>query len=229
MKTFAFTFAFTWTSRKIFGIGATALALCGSPLLSQSTKSAASDQTSSDSANQVQRIAAAVYKEIVTLPQYGVFDHLHFAIKGTNTVILRGEASRPILKSSAENVTKRIEGVKEVINEIEVLPVSPNDDRIRALTYRAIYRNAWLSRYTSNRGAGSRYISSVRATMGITNDPPIGWHAIHIIVKNGNIRLVGVVDTSGDLAMAEMQARQVPGSFTIDNDLLVATKDDKGK
>ncbi|HEX4166561.1 MAG TPA: BON domain-containing protein [Bryobacteraceae bacterium] len=161
------------------------------------------------------------------MPQYGVFDQLHFAIKGSSTVILRGQASRPTLKSSAENVAKKVEGVHEVINEIEVLPVSQNDDRIRALTYARIYGNQWLSRYTSNRGGG-RYISPMRRTIGITNDPPIGWHAIHIIVKNGNIRLVGVVDSSGDLAMAEMVARQVPGAFTVDNDLLVA-KEEKGK
>ncbi len=170
--------------------------------------------------DQVERIASDVYKQIVTLPQYGVFDHLHFGIQG-GTVILRGEASRPTLKSSAESVVKKIEGVREVRNEIEVLPLSPNDDRIRALAYAKIYGNSWLSRYTSNRGRG-RYISSTRAVMGITNDPPIGWHAIHIIVKNGNIRLVGVVDTTGDLAMAEMQANQVPGSFTVDNDLMVS-------
>jgi hyperosmotically inducible protein len=169
----------------------------------------------------VQRMAAAIYKQIVTLPQYGVFDDIHFAIKGDGTVILRGEASRPTLKSSAENVVKKIEGVRQVVNEIEVLPVSQNDDRIRALTYSKIYGNQWLQRYTNNRGGG-RYISPSRAAIGITNDPPVGWHAIHIIVKNGNIRLVGVVDTSGDLAMAEMQARQVPGAFEVQNDLVVA-------
>lgn len=192
------------------------------PLTAQSAgdQSSKEDQPSPGSA-QVQRIAQAVYKQIVTLPQYGVFDNINFAIKGDSTVILRGEASRPTLKSSAENVTKKIEGVKQVVNEIEVLPLSPNDDRIRALTYAKIYRNTWLSRYTNNRGGGRVY-SPVRATMGITNDPPIGWHAIHIIVKNGNIRLVGVVDTSNDLAMAEMQARQVPGAFTVENDLIVA-------
>ena len=176
---------------------------------------------------EVQRIAAAVHKAIVTLPQYGVFDYIHFAIKGGDTVILRGEASRPTLKSSAENVVKRIEGVKQVQNEIEVLPLSPNDDRIRALTYRAIYRNPSLSRYTSNRGGGARYFSPIRAATGITNDPPIGWHAIHIIVKNGNIRLVGVVDTAGDLALAGMQANSVPGAFSVDNDLIVAAKEEK--
>jgi osmotically-inducible protein OsmY len=172
-------------------------------------------------------MAAAIYKQIVTLPQYGVFDNIHFGIKGDGTVTLRGEASRPTLKSSAENVVKKIEGVRQVVNEIEVLPVSQNDDRIRAQTYARIYGNQWLSRYTNNRGGG-RYISPTRATIGITNDPPIGWHAIHIIVKNGNIRLVGVVDTSGDLAMAEMQARQVPGAFDVENDLAVA-KPEKGK
>jgi len=204
-----------------------AAVVCVVPLTGQTAanQSSTDDQPSPASA-QVQRIAQDVYKQIVTLPQYGVFDNLHFAIKGDNTVILRGEASRPTLKSSAENVTKKIEGVKQVVNEIEVLPVSPNDDRIRALTYARIYRNTWLSRYTSNRGGAARVYSPVRATMGITNDPPIGWHAIHIIVKNGNIRLVGVVDTSGDLAMAEMQARQVPGAFTVENDLIVA-KDEK--
>jgi len=184
------------------------------------------DESTSKAAAQVQRIAGAVYKQIVTLPQYGVFDNIHFAIKGDSTVILRGDASRPTLKSSAENVVKKIEGVREVINEIEVLPLSPNDDRIRALTYARIYRQPWLSRYTNNRGAPRPY-SPIRAMTGITNDPPIGWHAIHIIVKNGNIRLVGVVDTAGDLALAEMQARSVPGAFAVDNELVVAKEEKK--
>jgi hyperosmotically inducible protein len=173
----------------------------------------------------VQRLARAVHKAIVTLPQYGVFDDIHFAIQGDNTVILRGEASRPTLASGAENVVKKIEGVKQVVNEIEVLPVSPNDDRIRALTYARIYRQPWLARYTNNRGR--QPFSPVRATMGITNDPPVGWHAIHIIVKNGNIRLVGVVDNESDLALAEMQARSVPGAFAVENDLIVANEGKK--
>ena len=197
-------------------ISAIVCALLPTSVSAQATQ----DQPASEMNDQIQRIASDVYKQLVTLPQYGVFDHLHFAIQG-GTVILRGDASRPILKSSAENVVKKIEGIREVRNEIEVLPVSPNDDRIRALAYRKIYGNSWLSRYTSNRGLG-RYVSPTRAAMGITNDPPIGWHAIHIIVKNGNIHLVGVVDTTGDLAMAEMQANQVPGSFTVDNDLIVS-------
>src|ERR1700740_118388 len=69
------------------------------------------------------RIAKKVQSEILKLPQYGVFDDIHFGIKGGSTVILEGQASRPILKSSAENVVKKIEGVKAVDNQIEVLPV----------------------------------------------------------------------------------------------------------
>ncbi len=172
---------------------------------------------------QVMDLAKQVRKQIVMLPQYGVFDNIHFAIKG-NTVILRGQASRPTLKSSAENVVKRIKGVESVDNQIEVLPVSPNDDRIRAAVYASIYRYPALQRYTSNRGR-PRAPSIARAAGGITNDPPIGYHAIHIIVQNGNVTLTGVVDSSTDMALAGMRANSVPGVFSVDNDLQVAGKE----
>jgi osmotically-inducible protein OsmY len=171
------------------------------------------------------KLAEAVRKQIVTNPQYGVFDYIHFAIKG-NTVILRGQASRPILKSSIENSVKRIDGVKSVENEIEVLPLSPNDDRIRAAVYRSIYTWGPLQRYTSNRGGAARIggNSVARQAGGITNDPPFGWHAIHIIVKNGNVMLAGVVDNESDLALAGIRANMVSGVFSVDNELQVAGK-----
>jgi osmotically-inducible protein OsmY len=176
------------------------------------------------SQDEIVRIAKEVRKQIVTLPQYGVFDDIHFGIKG-KTVILEGSASRPTLKSSAENVVKKIEGVERVDNRIEVLPLSPNDDRIRAAVYVNIYRSPALQKYTSNRGGGRRGLSLTRRTMGITNDPPIGYHAIHIIVKNGNVTLKGVVNNSGDLAIAEMQANLTPGVFSVINDLFVPTEE----
>lgn len=180
--------------------------------------------TMSDAQQQaVLRIAKEVRKQIVTLPQYGVFDNIHFAIQGGDTVILRGQASRPVLKSSAENVVKRIEGVKTVTNDIEVLPTSPMDDRIRAAVYRSIYGYPVLQKYTSNRG-GPRGPSVARMAGGITQDPPIGWHAIHIIVKNGNVTLVGVVDSEADLSIAGMRANSVGGVFSVTNDLEVAGK-----
>lgn len=171
---------------------------------------------------EIVRIAKEVRKQIVTLPQYGVFDHIYFAIKGTDTVVLKGQASRPTLKSSAENVVKKIQGVNTVDNQIQVLPVSPNDDRIRAAVYASIYGFPALQKYTSNRG-GPRGRSIARTAGGITNDPPTGFHAIHIIVENGNVTLTGVVDNDSDLAMAEMRANVVPGVFSVDNDLQVAS------
>ena len=186
--------------------------------------SAQEQSTNSDSQQQaVLALAKEVRKQIVTQPQFGVFDNIHFAIQG-DTVILRGQASRPILKSSIENSVKRIKGVKNVTNEIEVLPVSQNDDRLRAAVYASIYGYPVLQRYTSNRGPGGRYPSVARAAGGITNDPPIGYHAIHIIVKNGNVTLTGVVDSDADLAMAGMRANLVPGVFSVDNDLQVERK-----
>ena len=169
------------------------------------------------------KLTQEVRKQIVTQPQYGVLDYIHFAIQG-DTVILRGKASRPTLKSSVENSVKKIEGVNKVTNEIEVLPLSPNDDRLRAAVYASIYGHPALQRYTSNRG-GPRGIASIaRIAGGITNDPPSGYHAIHIIVENGNVTLTGVVDSDMDLALAGMRANSVPGVFSVDNDLQVAAR-----
>jgi osmotically-inducible protein OsmY len=70
----------------------------------------------------------------------------------------------------------------------------------------------------------NRAPSVARAAGGITNDPPIGYHAIHIIVKNGNVTLTGVVDSDSDLAMAGMRANTVSGVFSVDNQLEVAGK-----
>jgi hyperosmotically inducible periplasmic protein len=167
-------------------------------------------------------LAKQVRKQIITQPQYGVFDNIHFGIQG-DTVILRGQASRPTLKSGIERSVKKIEGVRNVQNEIEVLPVSPNDDRIRAAVYASIYGYGPLQRYTSNRGRRPGP-SVARAAGGITNDPPMGYHAIHIIVRNGNVTLTGVVDSDADLVMAGMRANSVSGVFSVDNDLQVATK-----
>jgi osmotically-inducible protein OsmY len=187
------------------------------PLLAQEATSLSAQQQA------VQKLALEVRKQILKVPEYGVFDNVHFAIKGGDTVILRGQASRPILKSSIENVVKKIEGVKSVDNQIEVLPLSPNDDRIRAAVYASIYSYAPLQKYTSNR-AGPRGPSVARRAGGITNDPPLGFHAIHIIVKNGNVTLTGVVDNETDASLAQIRANSVGGVFSVDNDLQIATK-----
>jgi hyperosmotically inducible periplasmic protein len=171
----------------------------------------------------ISKLAQEVRRQIVTQPQYGVLDSVHFAVEG-DTVILRGYPSRPTLKSGIEDSVKRIEGVDKITNEIEVLPLSPNDDRLRAAVYASIYGYAPLQLYTSNRGGPKGVRSVAREAGGITNDPPIGHHGIHIIVKNGNVTLTGVVGSDMDLALAGMRANIVPGVFSVDNDLQVAAK-----
>src|SRR5271167_3284903 len=93
------------------------------------------------------RIYKEVRHELVMLPFYGVFDNLSYKVDPDGTVTLLGQVARPVLKSDAENSVKRIEGVEKVVNNIEVLPLSTNDDRIRRATYRAIYGNSVLSQY----------------------------------------------------------------------------------
>ncbi len=150
-------------------------------------------------AQQPKALAEKVRHELVMLPYYGVFDNLTFTLEGSNTVVLQGQVTQPILKSDAEAAARRVEGVEKVKNEIEVLPLSPFDDSIRLRTYRAIYSRPGFEKY------------AVQAV------PPI-----HIIVKNGNITLDGVVGSQMDKTLAEMAARSIPGSFSVTDNLRIA-------
>src|SRR2546427_1330227 len=152
----------------------------------------------------IDRIIKEVHHELVMLPFYGVFDNLAYKVDADGTVTLLGQVSRPTLKSDAENVVKRIEGVEKVVNNIEALPTSINDDNIRRAVYRAIYGNSVLSQY------------QMRAV------PPI-----HIIVKNGNVTLEGVVARAMDKQVAGMQANQVSGVFSVTNNLQVEEDEKK--
>jgi hyperosmotically inducible protein len=152
------------------------------------------------------RIYKEVRHELVMLPYYGVFDNLSYNVDGDGTVTLVGQVSRPPLKSDAENAVKRIEGVTNVVNNLEILPTSMNDDRIRRATYRAIYGNSALNQY------------QLRAV------PPI-----HIIVNNGHITLEGVVARQMDKQIAGVQANSVPGAFSVTNNLVVEEQEKKGE
>ena len=146
------------------------------------------------------RLEKEVRHEFVMLPYFTVFDNLGYRVNG-NTVELTGQVTKPTLKSSAERVVKSIEGVESVTNNIEVLPNSPNDDRLRVAVYRAVYGNASLQIYNQ------RYLAPIR-----------------IIVKNGNVTLEGVVGSEMDKNMANVQANSVSGVFSVTNNLEV----DKG-
>ena len=146
----------------------------------------------------VERIQKEVRHELVMLPFLTVFDNLAYKVDGYHVTLL-GQVTNPTLKSDAENVVKRIEGVEKVDNQIEVLPPSPMDDRLRRRLYRAIYGYPALQRYAL---------------------PAI--EPIRIIVKNGHVTLEGVVDSETDKNLAGLRARGVPGTFSVDNNLVVA-------
>ena len=196
-----------------------ALSILISSLLIAQSSAEPADKAPSGQAQS--RIADSVRKEIVTLPTYGVFDWITFSVNGYN-VVLSGFASRPTLKTSAERVAKNVEGVSAVDNRIETLPLSPNDDRVRTQAYIRIYGDSNMSRYNPNRGAPI-FVSPARMASGLTNDPPVGNHPIHIVVRNGNIALYGTVLNEADKTQVGMLANQVTGAFSVENHLTVET------
>ena len=186
------------------GIVVLASALCLGTMASAQSTAAAPASTGSTAQNRalsdqaLQRITQEVRHQLVMLPYYSVFDNLEYQVAPDGTVTLVGQVLDPTLKPDSERVVKKIEGVEQVVNNIEVLPTSPNDDRIRRAVYRAIYGNDVLAPY------------SLRAV------PPI-----HIIVKNGNVTLTGIVARQMDKQIAEMQTKSVPGVFNVQDNLQV--------
>lgn len=146
-----------------------------------------------------QNLLKEIRHQLVLLPYYSVFDNLAYRLEG-DKVILEGQVVRPTLKSDAETAVKSIEGVSTVVNNIEVLPVSPLDDQIRRAVYRAVYGETALFRY------------------GLSAVP-----SIHIIVKNGNVTLEGVADNEADKNLANLRASQVPNVFAVKNNLRVVS------
>jgi hyperosmotically inducible protein len=145
-----------------------------------------------------QELTKEVRHVLVMLPYYSVFDNLGYRVEG-DKVILEGQVVRPSLKSDAEAAVKSVAGVSSVVNNIEVLPPSPMDDQLRRALYRAIYGDSALSRYS---------YSAVPS--------------IHIIVKNGNVTLEGVVDSEADKNLAALRANGMPNVFSVKNNLQVA-------
>jgi osmotically-inducible protein OsmY len=144
-----------------------------------------------------ERITKEVRHELLMLPYFGVFDYIAYKVDGYNVTLL-GQVVRPSLKSDAENVVKRIEGVEKVDNQIEVLPPSSMDDRLRIKLFRAIYQYAPLQKYE----------------LGVQKP-------IRIIVKNGRVTLEGVVDSEADKNLVGIRANGVSGIFQVTNNLQV--------
>jgi hyperosmotically inducible periplasmic protein len=144
------------------------------------------------------RLYREVRHELVMLPNLTLWDNLAYKVDAYKVTLL-GQVRNASIKSEAENAVKHIEGVEQVDNQIQILPPSPADDRIRTAVARSIFDAPGLFPYA---------MESV---------PPI-----HIIVKGGNVALEGVVNSEGDKNMAEMRAKQVPGVFSVTNNLQIA-------
>lgn len=156
-------------------------------------------QAPSASAQINPRIVKEVRHELVTLPYYGVFDWLTYEVRPDGRVVLHGQVVRPTTKSDAEGRVKDIDGVTAVDNQIETLPLSPSDDRLRRALYRQIYgSNSPLFRYAHQ-----------------------AVPSIHLIVSRGHATLKGVVANRGDANLAYIRARGVPGLFSVKNELTV--------
>jgi osmotically-inducible protein OsmY len=158
--------------------------------------SAASAASPDDQISQ-ERISRQVRHELVMMPQLTIFDNLSYKVDD-GAVTLMGQVRNAFLKDEATAVVKKIEGVETVNNQIEILPASFNDDRIRRREARAIFGFEPLARYS----------------LGVVP-------TIHIIVKNGKVSLEGVVSNKMDKNMAGIRANGVPGVFSVENNLKV--------
>jgi hypothetical protein len=162
--------------------------------------------------------AERVRAALEALPNYGVFDFLAFE-RDDGSVTLMGYAYTGTLKSDASKAVRDVGGIDEIGNRIERLPASQNDDRIRWSTFYRIYTDPFLSRYAPGGAPNARY-----ETIRYSRFPglqPLGSYPIHIIVKRGRTRLVGVVDNEGDRMLAVVRAREIPGVFEVKNELEV--------
>ncbi len=125
------------------------------------------------------------------------FNYLALGVKD-GIVTLNGDTVTGVAKDSALAIVARTPGVKDVVNDVKVLPVSNFDDSIRVRMARAIYRDSVLGRYASD-----------------PVDP------IRIVVDNGHVTLYGTVESTMDKTIAGMRASSVPGAFSVENKLVV--------
>jgi osmotically-inducible protein OsmY len=188
-----------WFGRILLSLGVLLLALIPNIGAAQRSKNDQLNPTTDRNARRMESLKEEVRHQLVMLPYYSVFDWLQAQVKPDGTVTLTGEVTRPTTKDDAENRVKKLESATRVVNNIEVLPLSPMDDQLRIALYRAIFRfDSPLFRY------------------GTQSVPPI-----HIIVKNGHVTLRGVVANQMDSQLAYMAAQGVPGIFEVKNELQV--------
>lgn len=166
-----------------------------------------------------QRTVDGIRQALVRLPYYGVFDFLAFQYE-KGTVTLSGYAYAPGLKRDAVSAVRKVARVDEVVDEIEQLSASQHDDRIRWATFYKIYNDDFLSRYAPGGGLPVRFDRQFLMPR-YPGMQPFGTYPIHIIVRRGRTTLLGVVDSEGDRTTAGFRAREVPGTFGVENELVI--------
>jgi len=194
-----------WFSRMLLSFGVLLLALIPNISAAQRSKTDQLNPATDRNTRRMETLKEEVRHQLVMLPYYSVFDWLQAQVKPDGTVTLTGEVTRPTTKDDAENRVKKLESATRVVNNIEVLPLSPMDDQLRVALYRAIFRfDSPLFRY------------------GTQSVPPI-----HVIVKNGHVALKGIVANQMDSQLAYMAAQGVPGVFEVKNELQVEQRTDE--
>jgi hypothetical protein len=196
-------------TRRLGLLLAALVVLAPPPLVAQGTTSLSPDD---------KRLVDDVRIALSLLPYYGVFDFLSFTY-ARGTVTLKGFAYRGSLKDDAEAAVRRVRGIDTIVNDIEIAPVSFNDDRIRQAAFYLIYTDEFLSRYAPG-GARRAYIDALEFGR-FPGIQPLGHYPIHIVVKNGRITLMGIVDNQQDKQMAGVRAREVQGVLGVENELVV--------
>jgi hyperosmotically inducible protein len=147
-------------------------------------------------------VTQQIRHEIATLPYTGIWDWIEAELRPDGTVVLRGDVTKPSVKSDLESRMRSLETVTNVIDDIRVLPLSQFDNQIRLGVYRSLFNwNSALSRYAL--GANP---------------------SIHIIVDNGRVTLKGIVSNAMDKQIAGIDANKVFGVFAVDNELQVESK-----
>jgi hyperosmotically inducible protein len=138
--------------------------------------------------------------QLLVLPYYSVFDYIAFTLEG-GKVTLTGYVLRPTLRGDAEAAVKSLEGVSSVKNLIEILPKSSTDDDSRRAVYRAIFEDSTLQRYA-------------------VSDVPV----IHILLRNGEVTLEGVVSSEPEKNLASIRASSVSGITGVINHISIHPK-----
>jgi osmotically-inducible protein OsmY len=170
------------------------------------------------SPTQVRRTQAEILtdirRRIFQLRDFSAFDAINPKVVGDGNVILLGFAFRPRLKSEAERVVSSISGVNRVDNRIEILPSSRRDDSIRVGVFQAIYDHPSLRSYSPGTHGST--------PVGLeANSLPRGPHPILVLVRNGNVALLGQVSSNSHRKTAEKQARTVTGIVSLENYLKI--------